>query len=164
MANITLLHVTGQCVDHRLEYAVMGQDLTSSQLRRVLAEAADAPPGDPIVDSLMLALDKTKLFRYHNDEPVALLSTAGRVLMAAIEDPTMTQRAISVYLGCSESLVEKTLKTLTTAGLVTKTKVNHKNVYNVNRQAVETHSDIRHLARLLEVLEPSTPVDSDEPF
>lgn len=84
--------------------------------------------------------------------------------MAAIEDPTMTQRAISVYLGCSESLVEKTLKTLTTAGLVTKTKVNHKNVYNVNRQAVETHSDIRHLARLLEVLEPTTPVDSDEPF
>ena len=142
----------------------MSQDLTSSQLRRVLAEAADAPPGDPIVDSLMLALDRTKLFRYHNDEPGALLSTAGRVLMAAIEDPTMTQRAIAVYLGCSESLVEKTLKALTTAGLVTKTKVNHKNVYNVDRKAVETHSDIRHLARLLEALDTPPPVDTDEPF
>ena len=93
----------------------MDQSLSSSELRKVLAVATDASAGSPIVDSIMLALDKTKLFRYHNDEPIALLSTAGRVLMAAIEDPTMTQRAISVYLGCSESLVEKTLKTLSDA-------------------------------------------------
>jgi len=56
------------------------------------------------------------------------------------------------------------LKALTTAGLVTKTKINHKNVYNVDREAVETHSDIRHLARLLEALNPPPPVDTDEPF
>ena len=138
----------------------MDQSLSSSELRKVLAVATDASAGSPIVDSIMLALDRTKLFRYHNDEPIALLSTAGRVLMAAIEDPTMTQRAISVYLGCSESLVEKTLKTLSDAEFVTKTKVNRKNVYAVNRHAIETHSDIRHLARLLDTLGP---IDSPSP-
>ena len=82
----------------------------------------------------------------------------------------MTQRAISVYLGCSESLVEKTLRTLSDAEFVTKTKVNRKNVYAVNRQAIETHSDIRHVARLLETLGPigsrnqSPEVADDAPF
>tara|TARA_B110001454_G_scaffold217757_1_gene243863 strand:+ start:1314 stop:1703 length:390 start_codon:yes stop_codon:yes gene_type:complete len=117
-----------------------------------LAEAAERSPGDPMVESLMRALDDAKLFRYHNDGEIGLLSTTGRVLMAIIEDPTMTQRAISVYLGCSESLVDKTTKALAAAGLITKTKVNRKNVYAVDREKVENHSDIQHVGRLIEAL------------
>jgi len=137
----------------------MGQ-VTPTMLRMALAEAAERPPGDPMVESLMLALDNAKLFRYHNDDELALLSTTGRVLMAIIEDPTMTQRAISVYLGCSESLVDKTTKALAAAGLITKTKVNRKNVYAVDREKVENHSDIQHVERLIEALGRVAPDDS----
>lgn len=126
-----------------------------------MAEAADAPPGDPVIDKIMLALDKSRLFRYHNDEPVALLSTAGRVLMAILEDPTMTQRAISVYLGCSESLVDKTMKTLIDAGMVSKTKVSRQNVYSIDTDSIENHSDIRHLALVLASLRREPVVEDD---
>lgn len=126
-----------------------------------MAEAADAPLGDPVIDKIMLALDRSRLFRYHNDEPVALLSTAGRVLMAVLEDPTMTQRAISVYLGCSESLVDKTMKTLIDAGMVSKTKVSRQNVYSIDINAIENHSDIRHLALVLASLRHE-PVAEDD--
>lgn len=137
----------------------MGQ-VTPTMLRMALAEAAERPPGDPMVESLMLALDNAKLFRYHNDGEVALLSTTGRVLVAIMKDPTMTQRAISVYLGCSESLVDKTTKSLAAAGLITKTKVNRKNVYAVDREKVENHSDIQHIGRLIEALGRVVPDDS----
>jgi predicted transcriptional regulator len=97
--------------------------------------------------------------------------------MAIIEDPTMTQRAISVYLGCSETLVDKTVKALVDAGMITKTKVNRKNIYVVDFESVQKHSDIQHLGAVIDALRakeakksvkiaqrPSTQVGDDEPF
>jgi hypothetical protein len=131
----------------------MSNDLSSSNLRLALAEAVDQSPDSAAVEDLMRVLDRTKLFRYHNDESVSLMSTAGKVLAAIVEDPTLTQRAISVYLGCSETLVDKTVKSLVEAGLITKTKVNRKNIYKIDLNNVQNHSDIQHLAGVLELLE-----------
>ena len=39
------------------------------------------------------------------------------------------------------------------AGLITKTKVNRKNVYKIDLQNVKNHSDITHLSGVLELLE-----------
>ena len=130
----------------------MSSDLSSSNLRLALAEAVDQSPDSAAVEDLMRVLDRTKLFRYHNDESVSLMSTAGKVLAAIIEDPTLTQRAISVYLGCSETLVDKTVKNLVEAGLITKTKVNRKNVYRIDLNNIQNHSDIQHLTGVLELL------------
>ena len=127
-------------------------DLTSQELRKVLATAVGQDPSAPEVDQLMHALDRTKLFRYHNDEGVQLLSTVGKVLAAIVEDPTLTQRAMSVYLGCSEQLVDKKVKLLVDSGLITKTKVNRRNVYEVNRKSVLKHSDITHLRQVMQIL------------
>ena len=130
----------------------MSSDLSSNDLRLALAEAVNQSSDSDAVEDLMRVLDRTKLFRYHKDESVSLMSTAGKVLAAIIEDPTLTQRAISVYLGCSETLVDKTIKALVEAGLVTKTKVNRKNVYRLDLNNVQNHSDIQHLAGVLKLL------------
>lgn len=132
---------------------IMSSNLSSRELRNALAEAVSQPVESAAVEDLMRVLDRTKLFRYHQDESVSLMSTAGKVLAAIIEDPTLTQRAISVYLGCSETLVDKTVKTLAESGLITKTKVNRKNVYKIDLQNVKNHSDITHLSGVLELLE-----------
>ena len=131
----------------------MTNELTSQELRNALAEAVSQPAESEAVDQLMHALDRKKLFRYHQDETVSLMSTAGKVLAAIIEDPTLTQRAISVYLGCSETLIDKTVKILVESGLITKTKVNRKNVYKVDLKNVKNHSDIQHLSGILQLLE-----------
>lgn len=140
----------------------MTTEMTSKRVREALAKAANANVNDPVVERLMHALDTTKLFRYHNDETVNLLSTPGRVLVAIIEDPTMTQRAISVYLGCSETLVDKTVKALVDAGIITKTKVNRKNIYAVDFEKVESHSDIQHISAILDALKRRK--QDEEPF
>lgn len=155
----------------------MSGDLSGKKVRQALASAAGVDLENPVVERLMQALDTTKLFRYHKDEPVSLLSTNGRVLMAIIEDPTMTQRAISVYLGCSETLVDKTVKALVDAGMITKTKVNRKNIYVVDFESVQKHSDIQHLGAVIDALRakeakksvkitqrPPVQVGDDEPF
>jgi len=131
----------------------MPDELTSAALRAALAEALGDQHDSETVETLMRTLDEKKLFRYHKDEPVALLSTPGRVLMSIMQDPTMTQRAIAVYIGCSETLVDKTVKSLVKAGLVTKTKVNRQNVYQIHPEKIGEHSDTEHLRDAFELLD-----------
>jgi DNA-binding MarR family transcriptional regulator len=97
------------------------------------------------VEAVLRALDKQKVFSYHKDDVLSLLSTAGRVLVVLSEDQNLTQRAISVYLDLSETMIDKTVKTLIAAGLITKTKVNRQNIYKVNEEQVLKHPDIRKL-------------------
>lgn len=130
----------------------MPDEISAKELRVALAEAIGDDPNSSAVEGLMRALDDKKLFRYHKDEGINLLSTAGRVLMAIMQDPTLTQRAISVYLGCSETLVDKTVKSLDDCGLITKTKVNRKNVYRINPVMIDGHSDIQHLRDAIDLL------------
>jgi DNA-binding MarR family transcriptional regulator len=130
----------------------MSDELTASALRAALAEAVGDNPDSKVVEDLMRALDKKKLFRYKNDDEINLLSTHGRVLMAIMQDPTLTQRAISVYLGCSETLVDKSVKTLVDKGLITKTKLNRQNVYRLNPKIIDSQSDIRHLRDAINLL------------
>jgi DNA-binding MarR family transcriptional regulator len=110
-----------------------------------IREALQAVVGDgqeDLISSILQTLDKQKLFRYHNENTVSLLSTPGRVLIALIEDNSITQRALSNYLNISETMIDKTIKSLIDKGLVTKTKVNRKNVYKVSVENVISHPDI----------------------
>lgn len=127
--------------------------ITSEELRKSLALAVGEDPSSSIVEELMRTLDEKKLFRYHRDEPAALISLQGRVLIAILEDPTLTQRAISVYLGCSVGAVEKSIAALTDMGMITKTKLNRKNVYQVIPAKIEEHSDFEHLRDVMKTLD-----------
>lgn len=120
----------------------------SAEIKRALEEALSSSASSDssdIVDAVLKTLDKQKVFRYHNENAINLISTSGRVLIALMEDPTMTQRALSVYLDLSETMIDKTVKLLIQNGLITKTKTQRQNIYKVNLEEVKKHPDIQHL-------------------
>ena len=103
----------------------MKNDNRAEEVKKAIQAALGVNQSDTdgeAVEAVMRALDKQKVFRYHNDDVISLLSTAGRVLVVLSEDPKLTQRAISVYLDLSETMIDKTVKTLIASGLITKTK------------------------------------------
>ena len=114
---------------------------------------------EEFTERVLQALDRKKVLRYHNEGVINLLSTAGRVLVVLMEDPTMTQRAVAVYLGLSETMIDRTVKSLIAAGLITKTKVNRQNVYQINKNLVENHPDIQ---RVISAIVNDQTVDADE--
>jgi predicted transcriptional regulator len=120
----------------------------SAEVKKALEEAlnsSESKDADTIVNAVLKTLDKQKVFRYHNENAINLISTSGRVLVALMEDPTMTQRALSVYLDLSETMIDKTVKLLIKNGLITKTKTQRQNIYKVNVEEVKKHPDIQHL-------------------
>lgn len=118
-------------------------------LEEAIAQDADS---DVTIEKVLQTLDSKKILRYHKDYEISLLSTAGRVLVSLIEDPTMTIRAISVYLDLSETMIEKTVKQLINAGIITKTKVNRQNVYRYNKKAINEQPDIQNFLRAIGLL------------
>jgi predicted transcriptional regulator len=141
-------------------------------IQAALGSGLSAPSSEEdAVDAVLRALDKQKVFSYHKDNAISLLSTAGRVLVVLSEDQNMTQRAIAVYLDLSETMIDKTVKTLIAAGLITKTKVNRQNIYKVNEEQVLKHPDIRKFLEAISTIgQPakknvvSLKEKEDEPF
>lgn len=117
-----------------------------------LAIQESSSSGLDAVERILQTLDQQKIVRYHNDGDVNLLSTSGKVLVSLIEDSTMTIRAIATYLGLSETMIDKTVKSLMNAGLVTKTKVNRQNVYKLNKKIINEQLDIRQFLRAISLL------------
>jgi predicted transcriptional regulator len=126
----------------------------SEKIKKALEEAIQdsSSNGADAVERILRTLDQQKIVRYHNDGDVNLLSTSGRVLVSLIEDPTMTIRAIATYLGLSETMIDKTVKSLMNAGLITKTKVNRQNVYKLNKKIINQQLDIRQFLRAISEL------------
>lgn len=121
----------------------------------------DAPDA---VELVMEALDKKKVFRYHTEDTVDLLSTAGKVLVVLLDDPTITQRAISVYLDMSETMIDKTIKSLASAGLITKTKVNRQNIYKVNTELILQHQDVQKFFSAISSIGKTQTQSEEDPF
>jgi predicted transcriptional regulator len=122
-------------------------------IKKALEEAiAEQGGNDLTLEKVMQTLDSKKILRYHKEHEVSLLSTAGRVLVALIEDPNMTIRAISVYLDLSETMIDKTVKQLINAGLITKTKVNRQNVYRYNNKLILEQPDIQNFLVAIKML------------
>ena len=117
-------------------------------------------------EAILKTLDKQKIFRYHQDDEISLLSTPGRVLVTIIADPSMTIRAISVYLDLSETIIDKTLKTLVAGGLITKTKLQRQNVYQINKNLIFKQQDIHHFISAIEKIKQQDRIESseNEPF
>ena len=114
------------------------------------------------VEAILKSLDDQKVFRYHQDNEVSLMSTPGRVLISIISDPSMTVRAISVYLDLSETMIDKTIKTLIAGGLITKTKSQRQNVYQINKNSVLKQQDIRHFLSAIESIKLKKEIENNE--
>ena len=135
-------------------------------LKDALSETTGVDGNNDLIASILTTLDKQKFLRYHNDGTVSLLSTPGRVLCAIIEDNSMTQRALSIYLNLSETMIDKTVRSLIQVGLITKTKVNRKNIYKCSSENIIKHPDIQHLLQAINLLNPSlkTIIGNEEIF
>lgn len=145
----------------------MKQDSKTAEVKEALEQAMSLSGGVPnenVIEKLMEALDKTRVLRYHTDD-INLLSTAGRVLVVITQDPTLTLRAIAVYLNLSETMVDRTIKSLVESGIITKTKKQRQNVYKVNYEAVKKHLDIQQFAEMMKIVTQSQQEVGDEtPF
>ena len=108
-----------------------------NDLSKILEDKQD------LIEQILQSMDEHRIIKYSEPGEISLLSTSGRILFTIIVEPEITQRALSVYLGISETMVEKTIKTLTEQGLITKTKVNRKNVYKLNKNILIKHADIQ---------------------
>ena len=145
----------------------MKQDNRSQEVKRAIEEAlgrSKAVGGEQAIQIVLETLEKEKVFsRYHNEGLVPLLATPGRILAVLADDPTMTQRAIAVYLGLSESMVDRGMKSLISAGIITKTKVKRQNIYKINFEVAKEHPDIRHFLGAITNMNQQ-PSSEEDPF
>jgi predicted transcriptional regulator len=73
----------------------------------------------------------------------------------------MTIRAISVYLDLSETMIDKTVKSLIAADLVSKTKINRHNLYKVNLKAVIDQPDMQHITEIIKTISETQNLNSE---
>lgn len=120
---------------------------------RATIEAAmqQSKSGEQIADEIMRLLDRKRVVTYAKPGQIQLLNSHGRVLIAILEDPGITQRALSQYLGVSESNVNASVKLLLSNKLITKTKVKNRNTYSFNFEEGLKHPDV---SRFLDTLIP----------
>jgi hypothetical protein len=100
---------------------------------------------DAVVNSVLSVLDQEKLLYYADPGRLPILNNHGRVLLAILEDPGVTQRALSVYLRVSESNVQKSLRLLLKDGIIVKKRVANRNRYEFDRDAGVAHPDIKRI-------------------
>lgn len=112
---------------------------------------AQGDNSEQLVDKILRLLDKKRLVAYASPHQIQLLNSHGRILVAILEDPGITQRALSQYVGVSESNVNASVKLLLKNNLITKTKVKNKNQYFFNYAEALKHPDI---SRFLDTLLP----------
>lgn len=95
-----------------------------------------------IVQVVLRTLDQQRLISYAPAGDMALLTTHGRTFVAVAENRNATQRSLAVYLGISETNLQKSLKLLCDKGFVVKTKVNNSFRYEIDPKMAFSHSDI----------------------
>lgn len=113
-----------------------------------------------IVQVVLRTLDQQRLISYAPAGDLALLTTHGRTLVAVAENKNATQRSLAVYLGISETNLQKSLKLLCDKGFVVKTKVDNSYRYEIDPKSVFTHSDISRFFDAIAQSVASTFVDA----
>lgn len=104
---------------------------------------------DAVIDSVLQTLDSEKLLYYADPGRLPVLNNHGRVLVAILEDPGITQRALSVYLRVSESNVQKSLKLLLKDGIIKKKRSGNRNSYEFDKDAGLQHPDVKRVLQTL---------------
>jgi predicted transcriptional regulator len=143
--------------------------MDNSTVEKLRREISNVLSGNAeLTEKILATLDENRVIQYSRPDEIGLFSTPGRVLFALMLEPTITQRALAIYLGLSETMVEKTMKVLFDNGLITKTKINRKNIYNFNIDSIIKSPDIQRLPLILQALEvvcqASQEVDEFTPF
>lgn len=126
----------------------MNSHPVASSLKEGLS-GVDLSDMDAVIDSVLQTLDNEKLLYYADPGRLPILNNHGRVLVAILEDPGITQRALSVYLRVSESNVQKSLKLLLKDGIIKKKRSGNRNSYEFDRDAGLQHPDVKRVLQTL---------------
>ena len=130
-----------------------GLIVTDDKMTDNLAKTSsvDKPLSD-VVDSIAKAIALSRTMFYAKDEEISLLTSPARVLLTLIIQPGITRRAISVYLGVTETAIQKSINILIEHGLIAKTKVAIRNVYEIDEKVFLNNTDIRHVIGVINLL------------
>jgi hypothetical protein len=115
-----------------------------------------------IAKNIARAIESSYAMFYSKEGEISLLTAPARVLITLILQPGMTRRAISLYLGLTEAAIQKSLVTLMEHGLIAKTKVGSKNIYEINSKMLFELSDIHHILSAISLLRQES--SSQDPF
>ena len=116
----------------------------ATPIELILRSSHNMSPGE-LAQKIAETVSGASSLYYPSRDGVALLTAPARVLVTIIEEPKITVRALSIYLGISEAAVLKSLKLLLDKGLIAKTKVNGKNNYSIVKESFDNNSDIIHI-------------------
>jgi predicted transcriptional regulator len=114
-----------------------------SSIRVVLSDTTSTP--EEIATRVLETIQGNSKAFYAKQDELALFNAPARILISLAEQPDITQRALSIYLGISEAAVQKSVKILIDNGLLAKTKVKGRNVYKIDEKKLLGHSDIAHV-------------------
>jgi hypothetical protein len=86
-----------------------------SSIAVVLSDTTSSP--QEIATRVLEAIQGNSKAFYSKPDELALFTAPARVLIVLTEQPDITQRALSIYLGISEAAVQKSVKILIDNGL-----------------------------------------------
>lgn len=78
----------------------------------------------------------------NNNSKPNILTTNARVLIMIMADSSMTQIAMSITLGVSETAIDKAVANLKNAGIISVERVGRRNRYLINDEALLKNRDI----------------------
>lgn len=140
------VHDSSQRHDNRRDHVLR------KPLERAIAQSESSDP-EVLAETVLRTLDEQKIIAYKARDTLAILTPAGRVLVIVAEHPDATLREISVALGVSESNVGRSVAKLVGSNVIARTKVNGRNTYRVNLDALNTHPDLRRYGEVLASLQ-----------
>ena len=126
-------------------------EVLHGQLARAI-EPLCAESSERVVDIVLRTLEQQRIVSYGKTSDIRLLSSAGRVFVAVLENPGLTQRALSQYLGLHEPQVFKSLKTLQQAGLLVTTNSGKKKTFKLCGLEALHHPDISRFFDVISML------------
>lgn len=125
----------------------------SDAIRRAIEASVVAGQGQApsdIAATIVQDLEQMKLISFSGSGRPGLLTVNGRVLMLLMEYPEMSLRELSTRIGSTESSASRSLANLMEAGMVKRKKVRGKNRYEINKDAVLAHPDLRRMYQAMD--------------
>jgi hypothetical protein len=136
--------------------------MTTDNSKGANGEVANTQQPNDIAQNIARAIASSHAMFYGNEGEIALLTAPAKVLVTLILQPGITRRAISVYLGVTEAAIQKSMNTLIKYGLIAKTKVGTRNVYEINEKLFINSSDISHILSAIAAVKSKE--ENNEPF
>lgn len=149
---------------HRTRVRHMAENIpqgANNQIEMLLKHGKNLPP-EELARKILETVSSTSGIYYSSDKELSLLTAPARVLVTIIQEPNITVRALSIYLGISEAAVLKSLRLLLDNNLIAKTKVNGKNNYSFVKETFEKHSDITHWVRAIAIVSAVGQLNPDD--